>query len=267
MNASPRRSFADGVLKASAALWFAAAAGGQLLFAFYAARFYGGAAAEGDLHRWNKILLHGIVDGDTAGNAVVIAHIIAAVILTAGGALQLIPFVRNRFPKFHRFNGRTFLVAALAASIGGLYLVWTRGVLGGFVNQAAISFNAVLIIACALAAYRFARAGRFDIHQQWATRLYLVVNGVWFFRIFLSLWIVINQAPVGLGKELDGPVAIFLAYAQYAVPLAVYEAYRLAAGGSNGVAKFAMAAALVVAAALTGAGSAAAYLILWGPRL
>ena len=48
-------------------------------------------------------------------------------------------------------------------SVGGLYIVWTRGTLGGLVNVIAISQNAVLILACAAMTVRYALARRFDL--------------------------------------------------------------------------------------------------------
>ena len=39
-----------------------------------------------------------------------------------GGALQLVPMVRRRWPVFHRWNGRLFLFGTAVMSIGGLIM-------------------------------------------------------------------------------------------------------------------------------------------------
>ena len=83
---------------------------------------------------WNDVLTPGYVPGDTAGNLVLASHLLFAVAVTVGGLLQLLPRVRQRWPRFHRWNGRVFIVSALVAAIGGLVMVWTRKT-GGDLSQ------------------------------------------------------------------------------------------------------------------------------------
>ncbi|QXP44925.1 hypothetical protein FM038_25960 [Shewanella eurypsychrophilus] len=67
----------------------------------------------------------------------------------------------------------------------------------------------------------------------WAIRLFIVMGGVWFFRIGLMLWLMIHQAPVGFDpKTFEGPFLSFLGFAQYLIPLAVAQLY-FAASDSN----------------------------------
>src|SRR5438067_269147 len=97
--------------------WFAVAVAGQLMFAAYIAVLYGGAALRGDFAAWNRVMSHGHVAGASAGNAATGLHLLGAAIIMASGALQLLPLLRARFPSFHRWNGRLYLVAAVAASL------------------------------------------------------------------------------------------------------------------------------------------------------
>src|SRR5215469_16877837 len=69
----------------------------------------------------NKNLTDGYIAGDAAGNLFFAAHVILALVLTFGGALQLVPKIRSRALAFHRWNGRVFLVAGVVATLGGLY--------------------------------------------------------------------------------------------------------------------------------------------------
>ncbi|RJG22381.1 DUF2306 domain-containing protein [Massilia cavernae] len=186
---------AAGVMKSAAVFWFLVTVIGQLLFVFYVAAFYGGAVVQGDLARWNKVLPHGgYIAGDTMGNLAIGTHVLIAVIVIAGGALQLIPQVRQLAPTFHRWNGRVYVLLAVVSSIIGLYMLWFRAGIGGTVQHIGMSVDAGLIMFCAAMAVRHARARNFDAHRRWALRLFLVVSAVWFFRVGLMFWILINKA-------------------------------------------------------------------------
>ena len=76
-------------------------------------------------------------------------------------------------------------------------MVWTRGTAGGDAMRVGISINGVLILIAAVMAWRHAAARRIDRHRRWAMATFLLVSGVWFFRVGLLAWIMINQGPVG----------------------------------------------------------------------
>ena len=256
------------VLKASATLWFAVAVIGQLLFAWYVAALYGGAVLRGDPARWNSVAPHAHVPGDTAGNAAFGLHMLLAVVITVGGALQLIPQVRSRAPRFHRWNGRVYVLLAAVASLTGLYMVWVRGTVGDLAQHLGVSLNGVLILLCAAMAVRHARARNFARHRAWALRLFLVVSGVWFFRVGLMFWIFVNQGPAGFDpKTFTGPFLTFLSFAQFLLPLAVLQLYLRARDGGGAAARFAVAAGMAVLTAAMGLGIFAAAIIMWLPRL
>jgi hypothetical protein len=254
-------------LKSAAVLWVLVAVAGQVAFAVYIFAFYGSTAALGNWEAWNKRLIHGIVEGDPIGNIAVMVHLALAFVITVGGPLQLVPQIRARAPTFHHWNGRVYILTAFVISLGALYMVWTRGVLGGFANHLAISLNAVLIMICAGYTVRHAIARNIDIHRRWALRLFLVVSGVWFFRVGLMAWVILNQGPVGVGENLDGPFAVFLAFGQYLVPLAVLEVYLRTQDRAGALGKSAMAVFLLGLTALTGLGIFGAYNFMWLPRL
>src|SRR5262245_10255955 len=176
---------AAGALKASVALWFMAAVAGQWVFVYYIASFYGPPTASGDFGAWNRRdPVMGYVAGDSVGNLFFAAHVLIAGVLTFGGTLQLVPQIRAHAIAFHRWNGRLFLLAAIAAASGGLCLEWVRGAAfrsggAGFVEAAGITLDAVLILVFAGLVWRAVRAKHIAAHQRWATRLFLVVNGVW----------------------------------------------------------------------------------------
>lgn len=264
--ASPPLS-ADKALRAVGVAWFVAALAGQVLFASYVAAFYGGAALGGDFEKWNDVLVGGYVRGGLIGNVVLGAHLALAITITLGGPLQLIPALRNRFRAFHRWNGRIYLVTALIMSLGGIYMVWTRGTAGGDAMRVGISLNGVLIVVCAFLAWRAVLARRFDSHRRWALRTFLLVSGVWFFRIGFMFWVLANRGPVGIGEDFDGPFVRFWAYGCYLAPLVVLELYLRAQDAKNKTAKRAMTAGLAVIVLVTAAGIAGAAMLMWAPRV
>lgn len=264
----PLQSIADTALKSSAAFWFLVAVIGQWMFVFYILAFYGGAAVRGDWEAWDKVLPHGIIPGDDMGNLAIAMHLFLAAIITIGGPLQLVPQIRARAPSFHRWNGRIYLLTAVAASLTGLYMVWFRGGVGGMVQHLGISLNAVLIMFCGAMALRHALARNFVVHRRWALRLFLLVSGVWFFRIGLFLWLILNQGPAGFDpKTFEGPFLSFLSFAQYLVPLAVLELYLRTQDRGGASSRIIMAAGLLLLSVAMGVGIFGATMGLWLPRI
>ncbi|RTR27192.1 DUF2306 domain-containing protein [Shewanella atlantica] len=252
----------------SAKLWFAVTVMGQWLFAAYVAIFYGGVTFSGDLAGWNKVMPHGYVAGDTIGNLAVGMHLFLALVVLIGGPLQLIPQIRSYAPKFHRFNGRIYILTAFILSLGGLFMVWTRGVAGGEIGKYSISLNAILIMMFAGMAVYHAIKRDIKTHRRWALRLFIAMGGVWFFRIGLMLWLMVHQAPVGFDpKTFEGPFLSFLGFAQYLIPLAVAQLYFAASDSKNPKYKLAISLGLVVLTLAMAGGIFAASMGMWLPRI
>ncbi len=261
-------SVADRTLNAAARFWFVIAVAGQWMFAFYVAAFYGGAAARGDLQAWNKVMPHGHVPGDTAGNVAIAMHLLLAVIVIVGGPLQLIPQIRSHAPTFHRWNGRVYLPAVFVTSLAGLYMVWSRGTVGDFVQHLGITLDAALIMLFAALALRYALARDFRTHRRWALRLFMVVNGVWFFRVGMMFWIFVNKRPAGFDPEtFTGPFLSFWSFADYLLPLAVLELYLRTRDKAGARGRFAMATVLFVLTIAMGIGIFVATMAMWLPRI
>jgi hypothetical protein len=262
------QKYATTALKAAAGFWFLVAVIGQLVFASYVAIFYGRAAVQGDFQAWNKTMTHGYIAGQTIGNFAVAMHLLLAVIIIVGGALQLIPQIRNRAPSFHRWNGRIYMLTALTLPIGGLYMVWVRGGAGDFPQHVAISVNAVLIMLCATMALRFAMARKFAVHRRWALRLFVVASGVWFFRIGVRFWIFVNHGPAGFDPNtFTGPFLTFWSFGQYLMPLAVLELYLRTRDRGGAPGRLAMATGLLILTVAMGVGIFLTTRRAWLPRI
>lgn len=258
----------DRILASSGVLWFLTAAAGQWIFVYYVAASYVPQLAKNGLPGLaNTALPAGFIAGDLIGNLSIAFHVIIAIIIIGGGPLQLIPQIRYRFPKFHRYVGRTYMTTAVLTSLAGLYLVWTRGTVGGMVGYIAISLDAVLIMLFAAVAIRFAMMRQIDKHRRWAMRLFMVVSAVWFFRIGIMFWFM-TTGGIGIDpKTFEGPFLTFLYFAQMAVPLAVLQLYFWAQDVERAGPKFVAAIVVLAATGVTATGSFAATMGMWLPRL
>jgi tetratricopeptide (TPR) repeat protein len=236
----------------------------QLVFAFAVASFYGLTALRGDYHGWR--FTNGYVPGVTRGNWAVVMHVASAVAVMLAGALQLVPQVRSRFPVFHRWNGRVYMLTAIALSVAGLYMTWIRGSVGGLTSHLGSTLNALLIWLFAALALRFALARDFKTHRRWALRLFLVVSASWFFRIGFFLTLLIFKGPVGFDPTtFTGPFVTFMTFSQYLIPLGVLEIYFLAQDRPGALRRMATAGLLFVLTLVMVAGLFAATLAVWVP--
>ena len=261
-------SVADKSLRVAARTWFVVALVGQFAFGFSVAAFYGLTALRGDFQAWNKILANGYQAGATMGNAALAGHILFATVISIAGALQLIPGIRNRFPAFHRWNGRMFVLAAFTQAITGIYLTLSGRRLVGDVTQHAVSvLGAVLIMVCAGMALRYAMARDFTTHRRWALRLFLVASASWFFRLGFFLTLVVF-GPIGFDQTtFSGPLLTFWTFAQYLLPLGALELYLRAQDRPGALRRMATAGVLFVLTLAMGAGIAAVTIGSWAPNV
>jgi Predicted membrane protein (DUF2306) len=261
-------SVADKSLRAAARLWFVVALVGQFAFAFSVAAFYGLTALRGDFQAWNKILANGYEAGATMGNAALAGHILFATVISIAGALQLIPGIRNRFPAFHRWNGRMFVLAAFTQAITGIYLTVSGRRLVGDTTQHVVSvLGAVLIMVCAGVALRYAMVRDLTNHRRWALRLFLVASASWFIRLGFTLTLILF-GPIGFDSTtFSGPLLTFWTFAQYLLPLGALELYLFAQDHPGAVRRMVTAGVLFVLTLAMGAGIAAVTVGSWVPNV
>jgi hypothetical protein len=257
------------ILNASATTWFLTAIMGQWLFAYYIMVYYGGNAIQGDWDAWSKRMIHGFLEDDLIGNIAVLIHISLAFVITFLGPLQLIPQIRTNFPKFHHYNGRVYIITAIVISIAAIYSIWSReAVISGIVGQIGTSLDGVLIIVCAIMTVRFAMARKIAIHRRWALRLFIVVSGVWFFRVIRSFWMFVNDGnSPGTNANLTGPFDLILNFAGYLVPLLILECYFRARDNGKSAQQFTMAGTIFLLTAAMAIGIYSAAHIFWLPNI
>jgi hypothetical protein len=246
--ATPKPGAGRGLLPASVLIWAATMIVGQWVFFYYLAGFYVRAIVAGDIQDWsrNRGIFKGYAPGDFAWNAYFGAHVTLAAVIAFGGVLQMLPQIRDRAPWLHRWNGRAFMLAAAGGAVTGLWMTLARGIGVSGSNKLgviAISLNAVLVLAFAAVAWRFARRREIAAHRRWALRLFMVANGVWWLRILLYGWYPLTRG-AGVTDNLDGPMNIVFDFASYLAPLAMLEFYLRARDGAGEAARTVAAAAI-----------------------
>lgn len=256
------------LLHGSSVAWFAVALAGQWLFACYIALLYLWPVFTGQYLNANQARpITGFVAGDFSGNLMLFAHLLPAAVLSSCGLLQLLPQLRQRWPQLHRWNGRLFLTLGLCGAVTGLYLTWVRGSRLSDLGAIGITLNGLLIPLAVGLAWFYARQRNFVLHQRFALHSFLLINGVWTFRLFLMGWYLLNQGPNGNNDTLDGPADLILSFACYLLPMAVAELWWHCRRSQQPWLLWSGAALMCGGALLTAVGVVAAAMMMWGPRM
>lgn len=264
----PSRLSGRKLLRWSGITWFGVAVFGQSIFIAFILAYYGTRTVAGDYAAWNdKELITGHVSGDTAGNIMFAVHVLLAAYVTLGGIFQLVPVLRSRYPALHRWNGRLYILTACFMALGGLWLTWGRGSYLSIVSGISVSLNGVLILTFSGLALRYAMQRKFEIHRRWAMRTFMVVSGVWFFRVGLMAWIVINQGPVGMNSTLSGPADIAIEFGSYLLPLAGLELYFIGQRTASPAVRMAVSGLVLTLTALMAIGIFGAAMFMWLPQM
>ena len=256
-------------LKFGGVAWLAVAIMGQGLFALYILIFYGGHALDANWDAWSNRMIHGIIEGDWLLNAAVFIHILLAFTISGIGPLQFVPQIRKRFPAFHRANGRFYLLSGVVISVSSIYMIWSReAIVGGLPGQIGTSLDGILVIVFAFFTVRFAMARKIKQHSRWALRFFIVVSGVWFYRIIRGFWIIANNGTSpGSNGNLTGPFDIVLNFAGYLVPLLILETYFYLQDNDKPFVKNLFSGVLILLTFVTAIGIYGAAKILWLPNM
>ncbi len=130
-------------------------------------------------------------------------HTIVGAVVMLLAPLQLLSFIRNRWPGFHRWAGRVGVTTAFLAGVGGLSYILFIGTVGGRTMDLGFGLYGVLIILASVQTYRFARARDFTRHREWALRLFILAIGSLLYRVQYGVWGFVTD---GLGVSRYGEV-------------------------------------------------------------
>lgn len=213
------------VLGLSAKMWFIITTAGLWFFGFYLIGVYYTSAFHGNFGKWNNILPNNHVGQGWKGKIGIVVHIFLAAVLVIGGPMQLMPFIRRKYKRFHRTLGKIYIISAILTAAAGVIMVWTRRHLKEIGSVDMDIFNtiqAAYIISFGIIAITYARKRDFTKHRAWAMRLFMVTNGVWFFRVCYHAWRSITKGYVGFNPEtFTGPFPSLLSLFIYTIPVSL----------------------------------------------
>ena len=235
-------------LKYTTLFWFVTTLVGQWFFFYYIMAFYGFSVINDNMEIWNRWEPMGSTPfhaGDFSGNLAFAAHAIGAGIVAFGGALQLIPKIRNSFPKFHKINGYVYLTTVFCLAASGFYLVWIRDPDPVDLSGIGTTINGFLILGFAYFTVRRAIDKDITSHRKWALRLFLVSNAQWILRIGVFSYMVTGTLS-GMSPAFGDPFFPMWTFGCFVLPLITLQMYFYAKEkGSNRV-KFATSGVLFV---------------------
>lgn len=149
----------------------------------------------GDWDRWEKTDAGLYRPTRPAANRLMVIHMCFGVFLQIVGPIQLIPYVRKNYLRFHRWIGRVYIGSALLTSgCATLYVVlyrtsrrWIHEDIGNII------FGVSVFLSATLSLYHILN-GRVEAHKVWSFRLFLAVFGATLVRVlavpyFLGLYL------------------------------------------------------------------------------
>jgi hypothetical protein len=215
-------------LKYTTMFWFITTLVGQWLFFYYIMGFYGTTLINDNMEHWNAVLerfgVTPYIAGDFSGNLAFAAHAIGAGIVAFGGALQLIPKVRNSFPKFHKINGYVYFITVFCLAVSGFYLVWIRDPDPVGIPEIGTTINGFLILGFAYLTVRLAIKKDIATHRKWAMRLFIVSNAQYTLRIGTFSYLVTGNM-LGMNPAFGDPFFYMWTFGCYVLPLLTLQLY------------------------------------------
>jgi uncharacterized membrane protein len=134
----------------------------------------------------------------------VVTHIISVTIYAVLGAFQFSPFVRRRWPKWHRAAGRVLVVAGLAAALSGLWMALFYAIVpadSALLRAFRLLFGSAMAISIVFGfvAIRQRKVGE---HQAWMRRAYAIGMGAGTQAIIQIPYVMIIGQPESLAHSL-----------------------------------------------------------------
>lgn len=115
---------------------------------------------------------------------VFLAHVVFGGLALLLSPVQLAAWVRTRFPRWHRVNGRVVLASILVAGTAGFLLAWVNT--AGLVGTLGFGTLAVLWATFAMLGLRAIRRRDVTAHRRWMLRAFAMTYAA----VTLRLWLI-----------------------------------------------------------------------------
>lgn len=142
--------------------------------ALYSYRYFGGTSL------WATNLL-----GNALAKPWLWLHIAGAATALLVSPVQLLPWIRKRYPQIHRTTGRIYVMGCLTGGAGGFIVAF--GSTAGPIATAGFATLAVIWIWVNAQGWRAALQRRFADHRRWMLRSVSLTFGAVTLRLYLAI--------------------------------------------------------------------------------
>src|ERR1041385_4581803 len=98
-----------------------------------------------------------------------LVHVLPALLFIVLGLLQFTKGIRNKHPKFHRWNGRVLLILGVILGVSGIIMGFKMAI-SGVSETAAITFFGILFLFSLTKGFLLIRQRKIDLHRAWMMR-------------------------------------------------------------------------------------------------
>lgn len=135
----------------------------------------------------------------------VVMHIVSATLFCVLGAFQFDAATRQRFPRWHRINGRVVVPSGVVAALTGVWMTASYAIPAELQGELLYSVRIAAGLAMSLAVVASVRAvlrGRVNDHKAWMVRAYALGQGAGTQVIILLPVTLIFGAPTFLLRDV-----------------------------------------------------------------
>ncbi|TWT83052.1 hypothetical protein CA13_45150 [Planctomycetes bacterium CA13] len=155
-------------------------------------------------------------------------HILSGPIVVVLGTLLMLSGGRKRFAKQHRRLGKSLLVIIIAVMLPSGLIIARMAYAGPIAAVGFVFLTVATAVGVSVTAY-YARARKFQLHQRWASRSFVLLISPLVLRLISGVAIVTQTESEALYRAN--------AWVSWLIPLAIYEmVWRWKRGGSKKVA-------------------------------
>ncbi|MBB6112409.1 Predicted membrane protein [Mucilaginibacter lappiensis] len=134
----------------------------------------------------------------------ILVHIIPGLIFVLVGPFQFIQKIRTRYPRWHRFSGRLFLICGVVIGVTALIMSFAVPAIGGVNQAAATVLFSVFFLYALFKIFQQVRQHKLPQHREWAIRVYAVGMAITTIRIINGIFFATSRFTGLTPKEFFG---------------------------------------------------------------
>lgn len=131
-------------------------------------------------------------------------HIVPGLFFMLLGPLQFSSTIRSRHLRWHRLNGRIFVVCGLIIGISALVMSFGMPAIGGFNQAAATTLFATFFLVALCKAYWHIRRREVALHREWMIRAFSVGLAVATIRPIIGMFFATSPVSGLTPREFFG---------------------------------------------------------------